>query len=402
MVLEADRLGCVREVVVIAAALAIQGPRERPTGKEQAADAAHRRFQDPSSDLLSYLSLWQHLRDQQRAASSSKFRRMCRAEFLHYLRVREWQDLVAQLRRVLRDLDGTVSSAPHDSDRVHQALLAGLLSHIGVRQRETRDYLGARGARFAIFPGSGLAKARPAWVMAGELVETSRLWGRQVARIDPARIEPLAAHLVKRVYAEPHWERKQGAAVALETVTLYGVPIVTGRRVPLGRVDPEAARDLLIRHGLVEGDWETRYAALVRLRPWSRPRRGHGGRAAGVAAPPAGRRLRLAGARAAARPGHRAAALAAQAAAPPAGAGGCLDLDGLPRHLRLSFRVVDEDGHEVATGKDLPALQEPGALQPARGLGEGRAQPLPQPVAGFARLRDARCAPIWCRPPRRL
>ncbi len=190
MVLEADRLGCVREVVVIAAALAIQGPRERPTGKEQAADAAHRRFQDPSSDLLSYLSLWQHLRDQQRAASSSKFRRMCRAEFLHYLRVREWQDLVAQLRRVLRDLDVTVSSAPHDFDRVHQALLAGLLSHIGVRQRETRDYLGARGARFAIFPGSGLAKARPAWVMAGELVETSRLWGRQVARIDPARIEP--------------------------------------------------------------------------------------------------------------------------------------------------------------------------------------------------------------------
>lgn len=148
MVLEADRLGCVREVVVIAAALAIQGPRERPTGKEQAADAAHRRFQDPSSDLLSYLSLWQHLRDQQRAASSSKFRRMCRAEFLHYLRVREWQDLVAQLRRVLRDLDVTVSSAPHDFDRVHQALLAG------------------------------------------ELVETSRLWGRQVARIDPARIEP--------------------------------------------------------------------------------------------------------------------------------------------------------------------------------------------------------------------
>ncbi len=259
MVLEADRLGCVREVVVIAAALAIQDPRERPTDKEQAADAAHKRFQDPTSDLLSYLALWQHLRDQQRAMSSSKFRQMCRVEFLHYLRVREWQDLVAQLRRVLGDLDVAVSSTAGDPDRVHQALLAGLLSHVGLRQRDTRDYLGARGARFAIFPGSGLAKARPEWVMAGELVETSRLWGRQVARIDPAWIEPLAAHLVKRAYAEPHWERKQGSALALETVTLYGIPIVTGRRVPLGRVDPAAARDLFIRHALAEGDWDTRH-----------------------------------------------------------------------------------------------------------------------------------------------
>ncbi len=256
MVLEADRLGCVREVVVIAAGLAIQDPRERPTDKEQRADASHRRFQDPTSDLLSYLALWRHLRDQQRALSSSRFRRMCRDEFLHYLRVREWQDLVAQLRRVLDDLDIAASSTPDDPDRVHQALLSGLLSHIGVRQRELRDYLGARGARFAIFPGSGLARTRPEWVMAGELVETSRLWGRQVARIDPDWIEPLAAHLVKRSYSEPHWERKQAAAVALETVTLYGVPVVTGRRTTLGRVDPEQARDLFIRHALVEGDWD--------------------------------------------------------------------------------------------------------------------------------------------------
>ena len=259
MVLEADRLGCVREVVVIAAALAIQDPRERPSDSEQAADAAHKRFQDPTSDLLSYLALWRHLREQQQAMSSSKFRRMCRAEFLNYLRVREWQDLVAQLRRVLGDLDVPVSSAPEDPDRLHQALLAGLLSHVGLRQRDTRDYLGARGARFAIFPGSGLAKTRPEWVMAAELIETSRLWGRQVARIDPGWLEPLAAHLVKRAYAEPHWERKQGAAVALETVTLYGIPIVVGRRLHLGRVDPAAARDLFIRQALVEADWDTRH-----------------------------------------------------------------------------------------------------------------------------------------------
>ncbi|MDQ3592547.1 MAG: ATP-dependent RNA helicase HrpA, partial [Actinomycetota bacterium] len=259
MVLAAEALGCVREVVVIAAALAIQDPRERPADKEQAADAAHRRFQDPASDLMTYLALWQHLRTQQRALSSSRFRRMCRDEFLHYLRVREWQDLVAQLRRVLGELDVPLSSSPDDPDRVHQALLAGLLSHVGLRQRESRDYLGARGARFAIFPGSGLVKARPDWVMAGELVETSRLWGRQVARIDPAWIEPLAGHLVKRTYAEPHWERKLSAAVALETVTLYGIPIVTGRRVPLSQVDPVTARDLFIRHALVEGDWDTRH-----------------------------------------------------------------------------------------------------------------------------------------------
>ena len=156
---------------------------------------------------------------------------MCRQEFLHYLRVREWQDMVTQLRRVLGDIGVAMSSTPDDPDLVHRALLSGLLSHVGMRQQETRDYLGARNARFAIFPGSALFKAKPEWVMAGELVETSRLWGRDVARIDPAWVEPLAEHLVKRTYAEPHWERNRGSAVALETVTLYGVPIVSGRRV---------------------------------------------------------------------------------------------------------------------------------------------------------------------------
>ena len=259
MVLEADRLGCVREVVVIAAALSIQDPRERPAEKQAQADQAHARFRDPTSDLMGHLKLWQHLRTEQRARSSSGFRRMCRQEFLHYLRVREWQDMVTQLRRVLGDIGVAMSSTPDDPDLVHRALLSGLLSHVGMRQQETRDYLGARNARFAIFPGSALFKAKPEWVMAGELVETSRLWGRDVARIDPAWVEPLAEHLVKRSYAEPHWERNRGSAVALETVTLYGVPIVSGRRVQLDRIDPALARDLFIRHALVEGDWDTRH-----------------------------------------------------------------------------------------------------------------------------------------------
>ena len=258
MVLEADRLGCIREVVVIAAALSIQDPRERPADKQQQADEAHARHRDPTSDLLGHLALWRHLRTEQQARSSSAFRRMCRQEFLHYLRVREWQDMVAQLRRVLGDL-GVEMSTSNDPDRIHQALLSGLLGHVGMRLQETRDYLGARNARFAIFPGSALFKARPAWVMAGELVETSRLWARDVARIDPAWIEPLAGHLVKRTHAEPHWERKRGGAVALETVTLYGIPVVVGRRIQLDIVDAPLARELFIRHALVEGDWQTRH-----------------------------------------------------------------------------------------------------------------------------------------------
>jgi len=263
MVLEAERLGCVHEVVVIAAALSIQDPRERPSDKQAQADQAHARFRDPTSDLMGHLKLWQYLRAEQQARSSSAFRRLCRAEFLHYLRVREWQDMVAQLRRILTELGVTESSAPDDPDRIHQALLSGLLSHVGLRQQETRDYLGSRNARFALFPGSALFKARPGWVMAGELVETSRLWGRNVARIDPSWIEPLAGHLVKRTYAEPHWERRRGGAVALETVTLYGIPVVVGRKMQLDKVDAPLARELFIRHALVEGDWDTRHQFLA-------------------------------------------------------------------------------------------------------------------------------------------
>ncbi|WP_374201590.1 ATP-dependent RNA helicase HrpA [Actinocorallia sp. API 0066] len=259
MILEADANGCVNEVMVIAAALSIQDPRERPSDKQQAADERHARFKDPTSDFAAYLNLWNHVREQQRELSGSQFRRGLKNDFLHYLRIREWQDLVGQLKQVGRDLGITANTTPGDPYKIHVSLLSGLLSHIGLYDAEKRDYSGARGARFAIFPGSGLFKKNPRWVVSAELVETSRLWARVNAKIEPDWVEPLAQHLVKRSYSEPHWEKNQAAVMALEKVTLYGVPLVTNRKVNYGRIDPELSRDLFIRHALVEGDWETHH-----------------------------------------------------------------------------------------------------------------------------------------------
>jgi ATP-dependent helicase HrpA len=259
MVLAAERNGCVREVLVIAAALSIQDPRERPVERQQAADQSHARFADPESDFTAYLNLWNYLREQQQDRSANQFRRLCRTEFLNYLRIREWQDLDSQLRQVVKDMGVQISSAPEETVRIHQSLLPGLLSHIGLKDPETREYLGARNAKFGIFPGSALFKKQPRWVMAAELVETSRLWARVVARIDPQWIEEHAGHLVRRNYSEPHWEKKQAAVLAYERVTLYGVPIVVGRKVNYGSVDPALCRELFIRNALVEGDWETHH-----------------------------------------------------------------------------------------------------------------------------------------------
>ncbi len=262
MVVEADKQECVAEVMVIAAALSIQDPRERPNDKQQQADEKHGRFTDKESDFFTLLNLWRYLRQQQRDLSGSAFRRLCRAEFLNYLRVREWQDIYSQLRQIGRNLGLTVVEDREelaDGVHVHTALLSGLLSHIGFKDAEKREYLGARGAKFAIFPGSALFKKQPRWVMSAELVETTRLWGRMNARIEPEWAEKLAPHLVKRSYSEPHWDRKQGAVLAFEKVTLYGLPIVPRRRVQYGRIDPPLARELFIRHALVEGDWETHH-----------------------------------------------------------------------------------------------------------------------------------------------
>lgn len=273
MVLEADRNGCAREVMVIAAALSIQDPRERPADKQTQADQQHARFRDETSDFLAFLNLWRYVREQQKERGSSSFRRMCKQEFLNFLRIREWQDIYTQLRTVAKQMGIHLNEDDAPADRVHVSLLAGLLSHIGMKDvKESKDsapgarrdgsrgeYLGARNAKFAIFPGSALFKKPPRFVMSAELVETSRLWARVNAKIEPEWVEPLAEHLLKRTYSEPHWEKDQAAVMAYEKVTLYGVPIVAQRKVNYGRIDPEASRELFIRNALVEGDWRTHH-----------------------------------------------------------------------------------------------------------------------------------------------
>ncbi|MGI5217370.1 ATP-dependent RNA helicase HrpA [Nocardia sp. CA-290969] len=330
MLVEAHRTGCLADVLVIVAALSIQDVRERPADQQQAADTAHARFSVPNSDFLAYLRLWEYLSGQRRALSANRFRRMCREEFLHYLRIREWQDLYGQLRTITKGMgwslhdrsaeagsprpvrgenadaparsrrrrgdrpgkpagdsgggggeiavvairaqgprpvdEMTPDTDPWDPTAIHQALLSGMLSHIGVREAESREFLGARNAKFMIFPGSALAKKPPRWVMAAELVETSRLWGRMAARIEPEWAERLAGDLVKRTYSEPHWSSKRGTARAYERVTLYGVPLVTGRPVDYGRIDPEITRELFLRHALVQGEWQTRHEFFHRNR----------------------------------------------------------------------------------------------------------------------------------------
>ncbi|WP_238009809.1 ATP-dependent RNA helicase HrpA [Dactylosporangium sp. AC04546] len=266
MVLEAERNGCVREVMVITAALSIQDPRERPADKQAQAQQLHARFADKDSDFVGYLNLWNYLQEKQQELSSNQFRKLCRAEFLNYLRVREWQDIYSQLRSVLRTMDVTPNEEPAAPLQIHVSLLSGLLSHVGLKDVDKHEYLGARGARFAVFPGSALFRKTPRWVMAAELVETTRLWARVCARIEPEWIEPLAQHLVKRNYSEPHWEKKAAAVMAMEKVTLYGVPIVAQRKVNYGRIDPALSRELFIRHALVEGDWETTHAFFAENR----------------------------------------------------------------------------------------------------------------------------------------
>ncbi|MFD8270523.1 ATP-dependent RNA helicase HrpA [Streptomyces flaveolus] len=264
MVLEADKNGCVREVMVIAAALSIQDPRERPSEKQAQADQQHARFKDESSDFLAFLNLWRYVREQQKERGSSSFRRMCKQEYLNFLRIREWQDIYTQLRTVAKQMGIQLNDADHAApdDRVHVSLLAGLLSHVGmkdVKEGAKNEYLGARNAKFAILPGSALFKKPPRFVMSAELVETSRLWARVNAKIEPEWVEPLAGHLLKRTYSEPHWEKDQAAVMAYEKVTLYGVPIVAQRKVNYGRIDPEVSRELFIRNALVEGDWRTHH-----------------------------------------------------------------------------------------------------------------------------------------------
>jgi ATP-dependent helicase HrpA len=262
MILAADAEGCVREVLVLAAALSIPDPRERPADREETARQKHARFADERSDFISYLNLWRYLREQRKERSGNAFRRMCREEFLHYLRIREWQDLTGQLRSIAGEIgirEAHPSQEQADSARIHAALTAGLLSHIGLREGDSREFLGARNAKFVLAPGSLLTKKPPRWVVVAELVETSRLYGRIAARIEPEALEGVGAHLVQRSYSEPHWDAERGAVMAFERVTLYGLPLVPRRRVNYAEVEPEVARELFIRHALVECDWQTRH-----------------------------------------------------------------------------------------------------------------------------------------------
>ncbi|MFJ4207237.1 ATP-dependent RNA helicase HrpA [Paenarthrobacter sp. NPDC089675] len=271
MIVEAGKRGCVREVMILAAALTIQDPRERPTDKQQLASEKHARFRDENSDFTGYLNLWNYVQEKQRELSSTQFRRLCRTEFINYLRIREWQDLFTQLRQLAKPLGITLDNKREADpvglhEGIHISLLSGLLSHIGILDERKREYAGARGTRFAIFPGSALFKKSPPFVMAAELVETSRLWARVAAKFDPLWAEQVAPDLVKRSYSEPHWSSRQGAVLAHEKVTLYGVPIIPNRRINYGRIDPELSRELFIRHALVEGEWRTQHKFFHRNR----------------------------------------------------------------------------------------------------------------------------------------
>jgi ATP-dependent helicase HrpA len=263
MVLEADRLGCVREVLVIAAALSIQDPRERPEEHRQAADEMHARFHVDGSEFLSIVKLWDYLREQQSTLSGSQFRRLCRSEHLNWLRVREWHDLFSQVRQAAGQVGVRGSVGEGHPDRVHQALLAGLLSQIGMRDGESREYRGAFGSRFVVGGPAGRAKRLPKWVMAAELVETNRLWARTIAAIQPEWAEKAGAHLAKVSHDEPTWDAESGRAVVIERVNLFGLPIVSGRRIGYDRVSRAGARDMFVRHALVAGEWYTHHAFLT-------------------------------------------------------------------------------------------------------------------------------------------
>jgi len=270
MVLEARDFGCVREVLVIASALSIQDPRERPQEKIEQANEFHNRFKVPGSDLLSLVELWDYLRLRQRELSGNQFRRMCRSEYLNYLRVREWMDLYSQLRRIAGELkirpQATSDTDKTHPDHVHRSLLAGLLSQVGVRDRETREYRGARDARFVIARGSVIGRKQPDWVMAAELVETNRLYARRVAEIEPEWLEQAGAHLVKKSYNDPRWDAKAGRAVVTEQVTLFGLPVVSDRIVGLDKIDIDGARAWFITKALVEGEWRSRHKFVARNR----------------------------------------------------------------------------------------------------------------------------------------
>ncbi len=265
MILQGAKLGALREVLIIVSALAVMDPRESPWDKKEASRQAHARFNDDKSDFLSYLKLYQHIVKLQAEESSSQWRRTLKKEFISYLRVREWFDVLRQLRASCNILKFKLNEAEADYESIHRSLLSGLLSQIGhFDDNDKQLYAGARGIKFVLHPSSNLAKRKPKWVMCGELSETSRLFARNVAQIDPLWVEGQASHLIKKSYAEPHWSKKQGACVASLTITLYGLPIVTGRQTLYTSIDPALCRKLFIRDALVGGDIDCNFSFYKR------------------------------------------------------------------------------------------------------------------------------------------
>jgi len=258
MLIEGSKQGCLGELVVLAAGLSIQDPRERPLDASAAADEAHGRFTDDGSDFVTLLKLWQYLKKERKEKSSSQFRKMCRREFLNWQRVNEWFDLNRQLFEQAREEKLALSKETGSYEQVHKALLTGLLSHVGNKNPEDNSYMGPRSRTFYIFPGSGLFGKRPQWLMASEIVETTKTWARTNAQIKPEWIEAQAAHLLKHHYHDPHWSRKQGRVLAWQQVTLFGLVVVEKRRTNYSRIDPQAARNLFITGALVNGELDTR------------------------------------------------------------------------------------------------------------------------------------------------
>ena len=267
MVLAAKQENCLAEVLIIAAALSVQDPRERPLEKQGSADLAHAQFQDERSDFLSFLKMWTFFDEAlKHKKSNRKLVEVCREHFLSYLRLREWRDIHGQLHALVTEMGLRPNEQPATYEQIHRALLTGLLGNIGTKSDEPGEYLGARGIKFRVHPGSGMKKQQPKWVMAAELVETTRLYARHVARIEPEWIEQIGAHLVKREHFDPHWERKPAQVTAFERVSLYGLVVNPRRRVHYGPIDPKAAREIFIRGALVAGEFDTRAPFLAHNR----------------------------------------------------------------------------------------------------------------------------------------
>jgi ATP-dependent helicase HrpA len=289
MLVAASKSNCLHEVIIIAAALSIQDPKERPIDYQQKSDLSHARFADKDSDFISWLNLWDYLIQQQNSMSRSQFRKQCKAEFLNYLRVREWQDLVFQIEQSVKELGykakiktvldeselhddelEDILSIDRDYQGIHQAIVTGLLGQLGVKESKDNKkdkrafgYQGARNSKFDIFPGSGLFKSQPKWVMAAELTETSKLFARNVAKIDPKWVEPVSEHLVNKSYAEPRWSKKLGSVVANETVSLFGLVLVANRQVQYSRINPQECHEIFIREALVNEQINGRFDFLI-------------------------------------------------------------------------------------------------------------------------------------------